>query len=126
MVGDATDAMCPLAEKDLFYDPNDEDSRNKLIYLLDKLVENSANFKNISNTTNFYSAISCVSTGFGNNAGRIVLFSINEPTAAPGRIYQREKEDIKTPLKPLHDEYRVLAKDLVTKRIGLDHFVFGK
>lgn len=89
VVADTTDAMCPLSEKDLFYDPNDEDSKNKLLFLLDKLVESSQNFKNINSSCNYHSSISCVSTGFGNNAGRIVLFSINEPSAAPGRIHQR-------------------------------------
>lgn len=126
VVGDPIDALCPLSENDLFFNPNDEVSRAKALYLIDRITEKSRHFKNINNSTNYYSAVSCVSTGFGNNAGRIVLFSVNDPVAAPGKLRPREKEEIKTPLKPIHEEYQALAKDLVKKRVGLDHFLFGR
>lgn len=29
-------------------------------------------------------------------------------------------------LKPIHEEYVALAKQLVENRIGLDHFIFGR
>lgn len=126
VVSDPTDSLCPLSEKDLYFNPNEENSRTQLLYILDRIMEKAKNLKNINNATNYYSAVSCASTSFGNNAGRIVLFSLNDPAAAPGRLRQREKEEVKTPLKPIHEEYQVLAKDLVKKRIGLDHFLFGK
>jgi hypothetical protein len=94
--------------------------------VLDRIVEKSKHVKSTSQVTNYYSAVSCVSTGFGNNAGRILLFSMIEPSIAPGKIRPREKEEIKTPMKPIHDEYQLLARDLVKKRLGLDHFIFGK
>jgi hypothetical protein len=90
VVSDATDTMCPLAEKDLFFSPNHYESKDKLLYLLDKISSKSQSSKNINNTTNYSSAISCVNNAFDNSSGRILLFSMNYPMTQPGKV-RREK-----------------------------------
>ena len=91
-VGDPTGAMCPLPDSDLFFQLSDEGEKAKLNYLLDRLSEKAKANPNIPMSTNYFSVLSCLSTAFGAHSGRIVLFSIVDPVAGPGKLRHREKE----------------------------------
>ena len=125
-VGDSLNALCPLPDSDLFFQVSDEAERAKLEYLLDKLAEKAQSSANTNIITNYYSVLSCLASAFGNHAGRVVLFSMGDPTTVPGKLRPREKEEIKTPLKPLSEEYAQLSRELVKARVGVDHFIFGR
>ena len=54
-----------------------------------------------SHNANYTFALRCIREGFEQQAGRIMLFSLLDPRAAPCAIRPRNEEQSKTPLKPL-------------------------
>ena len=88
--GKGTMGCCPLSDEEFLMDPATQ--RDKIIEVLD-FLQNYGEFAwkqgRFTHTANYVFALRCMRDGFVQETGRIMLFSLLDPRAAPCAIRPR-------------------------------------
>ena len=135
IVSDLEDPFCPLPINVLFQ--NVAEDREKINYLIEKLLKNAENMLEESKTKKYIQSVGlgavvqACQTFMDEATGKLIVFSSQLPSVGFGKLKKRDDiklmntENEKQLYLPQCPTYTQIAKEYLAKKVAIDLFIFS-